>query len=225
YSVLHYYIDDERIGSLIDQSGKEAGVEIITTFLPKVVIESLLAALERADLNMKALTLEPIAAIHVLVPQSMRRLNVALIDISDAYLLDFKEAERVKQQVINEKSSIAHDILGLETEVTYEALVEQISHQIERLSQLLGEEVLKLNANVPQAVMLIGGGSMTPNIADQLAAYLNLPKNRVAIRGIDGVSVLDKDNQHVLPNGPDFVTPIGIAISATENPLHYTNVY
>src|SRR5699024_11730272 len=53
-----------------------------------------------------------------------------------------------------------------------------------------------------------GGGSMTPNIADQLAAYLNLPKNRVAIRGIDGVSVLDKDNQHVLPNGPDFVTPI-----------------
>src|SRR5699024_12860730 len=56
YSVVHYYIDDERIGSLIDQSGKEAGVEIITTFLPKVVIESLLAALERADLNMKALT-------------------------------------------------------------------------------------------------------------------------------------------------------------------------
>src|SRR5699024_8854184 len=39
YSVLHYYIDDERIDSLIDQSGKEAGVEIITTFLPKVVIE------------------------------------------------------------------------------------------------------------------------------------------------------------------------------------------
>src|SRR5699024_12714642 len=45
------------------------------------------------------------------------------------------------------------------------------------------------------------------------------------IRGIDGVSVLDKDNQHVLPNGPDFVTPKCIAISATENPLHYTNVY
>src|SRR5699024_1343028 len=90
--------------------------------------------------------------------------------ISDAYLLDFKEAERVKQQVINEKSSIPHDILGLETEVTYEALVDQISHQIERLSQLLGEEVLKLNANVRQAVMSIGGGSMTRDTADQLAA-------------------------------------------------------
>src|SRR5699024_7952772 len=63
YSVLQYYLDDERISSLIDQTGVEAGVEIITTFLPKIVIESLLAALERADLKMKALTLEPIAAI------------------------------------------------------------------------------------------------------------------------------------------------------------------
>src|SRR5699024_9181270 len=82
------------IGSLIDQSGKEAGVEIITTFLPKVVIESLLAALERADLNMKALTLEPIAAIHVLVPQSIRRLNVALIDIG-AYMNDISFSSEV----------------------------------------------------------------------------------------------------------------------------------
>src|SRR5699024_6863703 len=51
------------------------------TFLPKVVVESLIAALNRADLKMEALTLEPIAAIQVLIPESMRRLNVALIDI------------------------------------------------------------------------------------------------------------------------------------------------
>ncbi|HLR75741.1 MAG TPA: pilus assembly protein PilM, partial [Virgibacillus sp.] len=81
YSVLHYKLDGENIGSLIDQSGHEASVDIIATFLPKVVVESLLAALNRAELNMDALTLEPIAAIHVLIPESMRRLNVALVDI------------------------------------------------------------------------------------------------------------------------------------------------
>src|SRR5690625_1369335 len=81
YSVLHYKLDDNKIGSLIDQTGEEATVEIIATFLPKIVVESLLRALDRANLTMKALTLEPIAAIHVLVPESMRRLNVALIDI------------------------------------------------------------------------------------------------------------------------------------------------
>src|SRR5699024_1422074 len=59
----------------------------------------------------------------------------------------------------------------------------------------------------------------------KLADYLKLPKNRAAIRGVDGISFLDQENQKSLPNGPEFVTPIGIAISATENPLHYTNVY
>lgn len=40
YSVLKYYIDQEEIGSLIDQQGDEAMVEIIATFLPKIVVES-----------------------------------------------------------------------------------------------------------------------------------------------------------------------------------------
>ena len=81
YSVLYYKLDDEEIGSLIDQQGDQASVEIIATFLPRVVVESLIAALKRADLEMEALTLEPIAAINVLIPPSMRRLNVALVDI------------------------------------------------------------------------------------------------------------------------------------------------
>lgn len=66
---------------MIDQQGDEASVEIIATFLPKVVVESLISALNRSGLEMEALTLEPIAAINVLMPPSMRRLNVALVDI------------------------------------------------------------------------------------------------------------------------------------------------
>ncbi|WP_337444107.1 cell division protein FtsA [Bacillus coahuilensis] len=81
YSVLYYRLDGEDIGNLIDQQGNEASVDIIATFLPRVVVESLISALKRADLEMEALTLEPIAAINVLIPPSMRRLNVALVDI------------------------------------------------------------------------------------------------------------------------------------------------
>jgi cell division protein FtsA len=92
YSVLKYRLDDQEIGSLIDQQGDEASVEIIATFLPRVVVESLLAALNRSGLEMEGLTLEPIAAINVLIPPSMRRLNVALVDIgagtSDIALTD-----------------------------------------------------------------------------------------------------------------------------------------
>ncbi|MER1999803.1 MAG: cell division protein, partial [Lysinibacillus sp.] len=81
YSVLFYKLDGEEIGSLLDQQGDEATIEVIATFLPRVVVESLLAALKRANLEMEALTLEPIAAINVLIPPTMRRLNVALVDI------------------------------------------------------------------------------------------------------------------------------------------------
>ena len=92
YSILYYRLDGQEIGNLIDQSGNAASVEIIATFLPKVVVESLLAALKRANLEMQALTLEPIAAINVLIPPTMRRLNVALVDIgagtSDIALTD-----------------------------------------------------------------------------------------------------------------------------------------
>ena len=61
YSVLHYKLDGDKIGSLIDQTGRTATAEVIATFLPRVVVESLLSALKRAELEMEALTLEPIA--------------------------------------------------------------------------------------------------------------------------------------------------------------------
>lgn len=255
YSVVHYKLDGEKIGSFIDQTGDEVSVEIIATFLPKVVVESLIAALERADLEMAALTLEPIAAIHVLIPESMRRLNVALIDIgagtsdiaiakngtivaygmvpvagdeitekiSDHFLLDFKEAEKVKRTVVNEEKATVQDVLGFEVEVTYEELITIIDDSVDRLAQLLADKVKQLNTTSPQAVMLIGGGSLTPLIEKKIAQYLGLPDQRVAVRGREAIQMIEHEDK--LPKGPDFVTPIGIAISATENPFEYMNIY
>src|SRR5690625_6639954 len=70
--------------------------------------------------------------------------------------------------------------------------------------------------------MLVGGGSLTPELTNVLAGKLKLPSNRVAIRDITAINQLNKDSD--LPMGPDFVTPIGIAIAAKQNPIHYTNV-
>lgn len=254
YSVLYYKLDDTYIGSLIDQSGEMATVEIIATFLPKVVVESLLAALERAGLEMEALTLEPIAAIHVLIPESMRRLNVALVDIgagtsdialtdkgtvaaygmvpvagdeiteaiSDHYLLDFPKAEQAKRKIVDEGKAMVDDILGFETVITYQTLVDDIAETIDKLAQSIRDQIIALNAKPPKAVMLVGGGSLTPEITSILAEKLNLPVNRVAVRGIDAIQQLNQTDR--LPAGPDFVTPIGIAIAAKQNPVHYATV-
>lgn len=255
YSVVYYRLDGEEIGSLVDQQGNEASIEVIATFLPRVVVESLISALKRANLEMEALTLEPIAAINVLIPPSMRRLNVALVDIgagtsdiaitdlgtvvaygmvatagdeitealSDIYLLDFPLAEEAKRTLNTEEFIQIQDILGFEQDIPKEEVVDSLKPAIEVLASSISNEILRLNNNKPtKAVMLVGGGSLTPTLPRILAEKLNLPANRVAVRGIDAIQNLTKADH--IPITPELVTPIGIAIAAKRAPIQYMSV-
>lgn len=255
YSVLYYRLDGEEIGSLVDQQGNEASIEVIATFLPRVVVESLLSALKRANLEMEALTLEPIAAINVLIPPTMRRLNVALVDIgagtsdiaitdygtvvaygmvpnagdeitealSDHYLLDFPLAEDAKRAINTNDFIQIQDILGFDQSIPKEEMIIAIKPAIMELATSISTEILRLNNNRPtKAVMLVGGGSLTPSLTTMLAEKLNLPANRVAVRGIDAIQNLTKE-EHI-PISPELVTPIGIAIAAKRAPIQYMSV-
>jgi len=81
YSVTRYLLEDQELGSLIGQVGAEVAVEVVATFLPRVVVDSLFSSLKRAGLEVASLTLEPIAALSVAIPPAMRLLNLALVDI------------------------------------------------------------------------------------------------------------------------------------------------
>lgn len=256
YSVFQYQLDGDEIGNLIDQQGDEATVSIIATFLPRVVVESLISALKRAELEMDALTLEPIAAINVLIPSSMRRLNVALVDIgagtsdiaitefgtvtaygmvpiagdeiteaiSDQLLLDFPLAEKAKRDLLENESIAVQDILGFETEMDKATVVKQIEYAIDRLADAISTEMMQLNnGRAPKAVMLVGGGSLTPDLPKKIAGCLQLPENRVAIRDSSAIQGLRLSER--IPKGPEFITPIGIAIAARLTPVHYVTVY
>lgn len=254
YSVVNYVLDGQIIGSLIDQRGHEAKVDVIATFLPRVVVDSLVAALKRAGLEMLALTLEPIAAINVLVPSTMRRLNVALVDIgagtsdiaitgegtvsaygmvptagdeitdalSQAYLLDFNVAEELKRRLSSEEEVVFSDILGMEYQCTSAEVIEKIDADIQHLASLISERILALNGKAPQAVMLIGGGSLTPNLTQKVAELLELPAARVAVRGTEAIQTFTDKNEL---SGPEFVTPLGIAVAAQLHPIKYLTVY
>lgn len=255
YSVLHYKLEDQTIGNLIEQTGDSASVEVIATFLPQVVVESLLAALKRAGLEMEALTLEPIAAIQVLIPQSMRRLNVALVDIgagtsdiaiadndtiiaygmvpaagdevtealSSEYLLDFPIAEQLKRELASTKEVKIEDILGFEQIIPSDEVNGILTPTVQRIAKLIADEILHLNnSKSPKAVILVGGGSMTPNLSREISTQLALPETRVAIRGLEAVSNITIDSN--IGTSPDLVTPIGIAIAAKRAPIQYMSV-
>lgn len=81
YSVVNYFLNGYVIASLAGHKGKKIGVEILATFLPHVVVDSLYTVMDRVGLEVISLTLEPIAAINVTIPKDLRLLNLVLVDI------------------------------------------------------------------------------------------------------------------------------------------------
>lgn len=81
YTVTKYYLNDYSLTSLIGHKGKKAGIDVLATFLPQEVVDSLYAVVTNAGLRVSSLTLEPIAAINVAIPEQFRLLNIALVDI------------------------------------------------------------------------------------------------------------------------------------------------
>lgn len=255
YSTIRYILDDIQLKSLVGQRGKKAKAVVIATFLPRQVIDSMQSALHATSLEMRALTLEPIAAINVLIPPTMRHLNLVLVDIgagtsdvaitkngsviaygmvplagdevteaiSQRFLLDFNVAEDIKRRAANGEDVSFTDILGMEYHLTAREIIDPVLPNIENLAAAIAKQIIELNGDAPQAVMLVGGGSLTPHLADFVAEALGMPSGRVAVRQPDKV-----DGIADLPNelrSPDAVTPLGILKIASLNTLHFLSVY
>lgn len=81
YTVTHYYLNGFVITNLEGHKASKIGVEVLVTFLPDEVIDGLYAAVGKAGLTVENLTLEPIAAMLVAIPENFRLLNIALVDV------------------------------------------------------------------------------------------------------------------------------------------------
>lgn len=81
YSVVRYFMNGYPMGNLEDHKAKSIGADIIATFLPDDVVDGLYKAVELGGLTVANLTLEPIAAIQVAIPEKYRMLNMALVDV------------------------------------------------------------------------------------------------------------------------------------------------
>lgn len=81
YSVIRYYMNHYPIGNPEEHKAGSIGADMIVTFLPEDVVDGLYKAVEHAGLQVANLTLEPIAAIQVAIPEKFRMLNIALVDV------------------------------------------------------------------------------------------------------------------------------------------------
>ncbi len=81
YTVSQYYLDHYPISTLLDHNGQQLEAEVVATFLPGEVVESLYSAMHMAGLEVASFTLEPIAALNAAIPAELRLLNLVLADI------------------------------------------------------------------------------------------------------------------------------------------------
>lgn len=243
YSPVYYELDGNMISNLTGHCARSIAVEIIVTFLPQVVLNSMFAVLEKSGLEAVNITLEPISAINAIIPPEMRKLNLVLVDvgagtsdlaltkdgvifaygmvpeagdeimerISEVLLVDFSTAERIKR-LLNEQDNIEYeDIWGRRHSADTRNLKQAISPSVKKLADSIAKEGLVLNAGViPHAVVLVGGGSLTFDLAKELAFSFGLSPEKTGIRlpgAIKGIS--DKTGKLL---GPETVTPIGIAL-------------
>jgi len=241
YSVKNYYLNGYIISNLNSHKGEKIAVEIIATFLPHSVVDSLYVVMNKADLEVVSLTLEPIAAMEAAVPQNLRLLNLALVDIgagtsdiaisskdsisaygmvptagdevtevlAQAYLVDFNTAEKIKKQCSGKNKIQYTDVLGFENEVEPEDVLKIINPIVMKISEEIGNRIIELNGGkAPNAVFLVGGGAHTPFIRENIAKILNLPIQRVAIKGREAVVDCICDGNL----GSIGVTVLGIAL-------------
>lgn len=81
YSTVKYYLNGYPMEMIERHMANFIEVDLLATFLPEEVVDGLYAAVEDAGLHVASLTLEPIAAINIAIPEKFRLLNIALVDV------------------------------------------------------------------------------------------------------------------------------------------------
>ena len=258
YSVMHYYLDGYQIANLEGHNAGKVSVELIATFLPDDCVDGLYKACERADLNVANLTLEPIAAMMVAIPDRFRMLNLALIDVgagtSDicvtddgsitAYgmlpiagdditeiiaqhcLVDFNQADEIKIAASHSDKVEYIDIMGLRKTITAKEIARIIKPQVDIMAQKAVDEIKRLNGDKPvSAVFVVGGGGCVPGYTKAIAKEMDIPEERVALRGEEVMKSITFLNNDGIERDSLLVTPLGICISFYEEANNFIFVY
>ena len=249
YSVMHYYLDGYQIANLEGHNAGKVSVELIATFLPDDCVDGLYKACERAGLNVANLTLEPIAAMMVAIPDRFRMLNLALVDVgagtSDicvtndgsitAYgmlpiagdditeiiaqhcLVDFNQADEIKIAASHNDRVDFIDIMGLRKTITAKDIAKIIRPQVDMMAKKAAEEIKRLNGDKPvSAVFVVGGGGCVPGYTKAIAREMDIPEERVALRGEEVMKSITFLNNDGIERDSLLVTPLGICISYYE---------
>mgnify|MGYP000067291752 CR=1 FL=1 len=245
YSVVKYYLNEEVYSNIEGHKAEVISEDIIVTFLPEDVVDGLYSAVGQAGLSVANMTLEPIAAINVAIPENYRMLNIALVDVgagtSDIsitrdgsiiaygmiphagdeltevivqhFLVDFNMAESIKLQSTTSDTVTYKDIMSIEHTIPAKDVWDVAAPVVDNIAQEVSAKIRELNGDkTVSACFVVGGGGKIHGFTEKLAEDLDLPEERVALRGEEVLGDVTFEQEDIKKD-PLLVTPIGICLN------------
>ncbi len=244
YTVTQYRLDHYPMTVLLDHSGREIEADVVATFLPGEVVESLYAAMRAAGLQVSSMTLEPIAAMNAAIPAELRLLNLALVDIGagttdialcrDGSVTGYTMAtiagdeitERLMRSYLidfqtaeNIKRSLREGESVHYTDIM--GLENELSY--DEVMTEIEEPMEKLASAIAEQVVSVNGAPPSALFLAGGGSKLNGLKERVAEKlNMDEKRVAVAGNNFaksayadtIKLDNPEYTTPLGIAVSA-----------
>lgn len=247
YTVVSYYLDGNFMENLEGHKGNRIGVDVLATYLPYTVVDSLYTVMDRVGLEVVNLTLEPIAAMNIAVKKSLRLLNIALVDIGagtsdiaisrDGTIVAYAMAsiagdeitEKIAKTYLLDFDAAEMLKIGLTSKETHkftdivgiehETNTDEILDRIDDTIKIVAKEI---------ASKILGFNEKAPSAVFLIGGGSQLPRLNEYIAenlGLQKERVVVRNTsiiENVLNvpeqlNGPDAITPIGIGFLAINN--------
>lgn len=244
YSVIHYYLDDALIMNPKGHRGNVLTAELIATFLPHIVVDGLYSAVSKADLEVLSMTLEPIAAINVAIPENLRLLNLALVDVgagtSDIAIT--KEGAIASYGMVALAGDEITEVLAKEYLLDYNAAeklkVELCQKDVHEFADVIGiphtcttteimEKIQPVIDNITEEIAktIISYNDKTPSAVFCIGGGCQVPGFTQTLAkwlGLQKERSVIKGTEHLEKlvfegsalKGPEYITPIGIGVTA-----------
>ena len=247
YTVCQYFLDQYPISNLKDHRGQHVKADLIATFLPSEVVESLYTTMHKIGLEVASITLEPIAAINAAIPENLRLLNLALVDIgagtSDiaactggsvtGYTMATVAGDEITEAIMKKYLVDFGTAEGMKAQIEQEEVVtftdilgferkasrEEVLQCIQSTSELLSKEIA-------QKVLEVNGGAPSALfLAGGGSKLAGLKEGITAALSMDANRVAIAGNNFKISafsdeydlNNPEYTTPLGITVSSGLN--------
>lgn len=129
------------------------------------------------------------------------------------FLVDFNMAESIKLQSTTSDTVTYKDIMSIEHTIPAQDVWDVAAPVVDNIAQEVSAKIRELNGDkTVSACFVVGGGGKIHGFTEKLAEDLDLPEERVALRGEEVLGDVTFEQEDIKKD-PLLVTPIGICLN------------